>query len=148
MLAIVKKKYFIAAKMFCVLPVLAEVTNLRTNGSKTCTCESCVVVGNPRLLQINFTVDVRKDFGRAAWMNRDTILRRTSAVFPRTRPSTSSSPAPAASTPACGAGPRRRRSPAGTTAARRDGIMGQLQGLVSSQAVETMDLNVHTVSYL
>lgn len=31
MLAIVKKMYFIAAQMFCVLPVLAEVTNLRTN---------------------------------------------------------------------------------------------------------------------
>lgn len=81
-------------------------------------------------------------------MNRDTILRRTSAAPLRTLSSTNSSPAPAASTPACGAGARRPPSPAGTTAARRDGTTGQRLGLASHQAVETMDPNVHTVSSL
>lgn len=106
-------------------------------------------VRNPNFLQIDFTVDVKKDLRRGIWMHRNTILRRTSAVPLQTRSSpssTNSSPAPAASTPTCGAGARRHRSPAGTTAASLDGITGQ--ALVSHQAVETMDLNVHTVSYL
>lgn len=81
-------------------------------------------------------------------MTRDTILRRTSAAPLRalsSPSSTNSSRTPAVSTPACGAGARRTPSPAGTTGARRDGITVQRQGLVSHQAVEAMNLNVHTV---
>lgn len=94
-------------------------------------------------------VDLRRDFQLAVWMNRDTILRLISGAPLQTLSrltSSTSSPAPAASTPACGAGATRRSSPPGTTAARSDGRTGQHQGLGSPPAGETMDLNVPTVS--
>lgn len=82
-------------------------------------------------------------------MNRGIILRRTSPGPLQTLFSNStsnSSPAQAASSPACGAGLTHRENPAGT-ALEPAGRGEQELGLVSVQTVETMHLDVHTVSY-
>lgn len=63
------------------------------------------------------------------WRNRDTILRRTLVALRRI-PFNTNRTVPAASTPACGAGAARQRSPAGSTAARPAGIPGGHRGLV------------------
>lgn len=80
-------------------------------------------------------------------MNRDIILRRTSPVPLQTLSSHFSSNSqhePAASNPACGAGPTLRQNPAGP-ALKPAGRTEQQQASGSVQTVEITDLDVHTV---
>lgn len=82
-------------------------------------------------------------------MNRGIILRRTSPAPLQTLFSHSTSnsrPAQAASSPACGAGLMNLESPAGT-APEPAGRGEQELEVVSVQTVDTVHLDVHTVSY-